>query len=156
MNTISDHNQFNKYLVNTLIISILTATGVITGIVPQLSFETGELNFSRVVYAQNVTDDQLKQYAQALVEIEKLRQPTFANLEGIVGKEKASQISCNQENTISQLPDNARSIASSYCNQSEAIVKKYGLTNGQFNQITKSVNQNPSLKQKLESIIRQL
>ncbi len=156
MNTISYHYKLGKNLANTFLITILTATGIITGIVPQLSFKTGELNFSRIVYAQNITDDQLKQYAQALVEIEKLRQPTFANLESMVGKEKASQLSCNQENTINQLPDNARGIVTSYCNQSEAIVKKYGLTNSQFNQITKSVNQNPSLKQKLESIIRQL
>lgn len=66
------------------------------------------------------------------------------------------QMSCNQRQSFSQLPDNARNMAIEYCDQSETIVKNHGLSVNRFNQITQQVKQNPSLKQRLQSIIGQM
>jgi hypothetical protein len=108
------------------------------------------------VSAQNVSDADLKKYAQAAIEIENLRVTTLANIENIVGKSKPNQLNCYQENTFNQLPNSARNIAENYCEQSETIVKKHGLTNTQFNQIHQQVRSNPTLKQKVQSMIGQM
>lgn len=156
MNQSYSISKLNQNLIATFMMSILSAIAIVSGVVPELSLQTGELSFSNRVLAQNVTDDELKKYGQAFLEIEKLRQTTLTNIENIVGKEKTAQMACNQDNTINQLPENARNIANNYCTQSEAIVKKYGLSITQFNQITKTIQQNPSLKQQLVEMIKQM
>jgi len=65
-------------------------------------------------------------------------------------------MSCNQRQSFSQLPDNARKMAIEYCDQSEVIVQNNGLTINRFNQITQQVKQDPSLKQRLQSILGQM
>ncbi|AFZ54763.1 DUF4168 domain-containing protein [Cyanobacterium aponinum UTEX 3222] len=131
----------------------LAVFGVSLGIVPE--YNQGSISIESKAMAQNVSDEDLKKYAQAAIEIENLRKTTYSNIEGIVGK-SMGQMSCNQRQSFSQLPDNARNMAIEYCDQSETIVKNHGLSVNRFNQITQQVKQNPSLKQRLQSIIGQM
>lgn len=150
-------SRLSKNITMTLFISIFTAAGIMANVIPQISWQNAELNldFGNTTLAQNVPDDtQLKNYAQAVLEIETLRKPTLNKIESLVGKDKTSQLACNQQNTIDQLPDEARNLATNYCNQSEEIVKKYGFTNKSFNEMTLTIQGNPTLKQKVQSFMR--
>lgn len=146
--------SLSKTVYHILILFGLSSSAIVLGIVPEINTQT--IAFSNRVLAQNISDADLKKYAQAAVEIENLRVTTLTNIEGIVGKSKPSQLNCYQENAFHQLPNNARTIAESYCEQSETIVKKNGLTNAQFNQIHQQVRNNPSLKQKVQGMIGQM
>jgi hypothetical protein len=67
-----------------------------------------------------------------------------------MGSNDVPRIACDREETISKLPDNARSIARGYCSQYESIVKKYFNSFEEFNQITKTVQNNPDLRQRIQ------
>lgn len=146
--------SFSKAVYHLLILLGLSTGSIVSGIIPEISTE--KVSFSNHVLAQSVSDGDLKKYAQAAIEIENLRVTTLGNIENIVGKSKPSQLNCYQEDTFNQLPSNARTIAESYCQQSEAIVKKHGLSNTQFNQIHQQVRNNPTLKQKVQGMIGQM
>lgn len=105
---------------------------------------------------QEITEEQLRKYAKAVIAIENLRRATYASIENIVGSNASLSVSCDQKKSFSQLPPAARTMAEDYCNQSEIIVKNNGLTVSQFNQITQQIKQNPSLKQRLQKIIEQM
>lgn len=153
----------NNYTVNLmktgyhlLILLSLSTSAIAIGIIPEINWQSKTISISNHAIAQNVSDEDLRKYAQAAIEIEGLRKTTLSNIENIVGKSKPNQLNCNQEEKFNQLPDNARSLAVNYCSQSENIVKKHGLNNTQFNQIHQQVRQNPALKQKLQAIIGQM
>lgn len=146
--------SLSKTVYHILILLGLSTGAIVLGVVPEINTQT--ITFNNHVSAQNVSDADLKKYAQVAIEIETLRVTTLTNIESIVGKSKPSQLNCYQENTFNQLPNNARTIAESYCEQSEAIVKKHGLTNTQFNQIHQQVRNNPALKQKVQAMIGQM
>jgi len=147
-------NVLNEQFTTKLLLMLLTSiSAIVFDVIPQIHWQTKTLTINHQVLAQNPSDDELLKYAQAAKEIETLRQSTFSQIEAQVGKEKANQLACNQTATINQLPESARNIAQNYCNQSEAIVKKNGLTISQFNQITQQRKQNPSLNQKIQNMI---
>lgn len=148
--------NFIKTSYQILILLSLSTSAVATGIMPEFNWQSKTISISNQAMAQNVSDDDLKKYAQAAMEIENLRKTTLSNIETIVGKSTLNQLNCHQEENFNQLPNNARTMAINYCNTSENIVKKYGLTNTQFNQITQQVRQNPALKQKLQAIVGQM
>lgn len=131
----------------------LSLSAVTMGIVPE--YRQGSVIIESQAMAQNVSDEDLKKYAQAAIAIENLRQTTYSNIESVIGK-SSGQMSCNQRQSFSQLPENARKMAIEYCDQSEVIVQNNGLTINRFNQITQQVKQDPSLKQRLQSILGQM
>lgn len=139
-----------------LILLSLSTSAIAFGITPEINWQSKTVNASNQAVAQGVSDEDLKKYAQAAIEIESLRKTTLSNIENIVGKSKPNQLNCNQEENFNQLPDNARNMALSYCSQSENIVRKHGLNNTQFNQIHQQVRQNPAIRQKLQAIIGQM
>ncbi|BAQ66804.1 DUF4168 domain-containing protein [Geminocystis sp. NIES-3709] len=151
-----NHYNFLKIAYQGLIVFGFSTTAIVSGIIPEINIHTQTVTFSNHAMAENISDADLKKYAQAAMEIERIRKTTFENIESIVGKSKPSQLNCYQEDSLNQLPNNARTMALSYCQQSEEIVKKYGLTINQFNQITQQIKQNPTVKQKLQAIIGQM
>jgi len=150
-------NQGNgKYMKvgSQLLIALgLSLSAVSLGIVPE--YRQGSVTIQSQAMAQSVSDEDLRKYAQAAIAIENLRKNTYSNIEGVIGK-SSGQMSCNQRQSFSQLPENARRMANEYCDQSEVIVENNGLTVNRFNQITQQVKQNPSLKQRLQSILGQM
>jgi Domain of unknown function (DUF4168) len=148
--------NFIKTSYHLFILLSLSTSAITLGIIPEINWQNKALNISNQAVAQNVSDEDLKKYAQAAIEIEGIRKTTLSNIESIVSKIKPNQLNCNQSENFNQLPENARNMALNYCNQSENIVKKYGLNNTQFNQIHQQVRQNPTLKQKLQAIIKEM
>lgn len=147
-------NGKQKKVASQLLIALgLSLSAFTMGIVPE--YRQGSVIIESQAMAQNVSDEDLKKYAQAAIAIENLRKTTYSNIEGVIGK-SSGQMSCNQRQSFSQLPDNARKMAIEYCDQSEVIVQNNGLTINRFNQITQQVKQDPSLKQRLQSILGQM
>ncbi|MBE9222736.1 DUF4168 domain-containing protein [Cyanobacterium stanieri LEGE 03274] len=134
----------------------LSTLGIVTGLTPEYNFQSNAITINNQAFAQNFSDAELTRYAQAAVEIERLRRSTFANIEAIVGEERSSQLACHQQNSINELPSNARSLMNDFCQNSEAIVRRNGLSMNQFNQITQQVRQNDALRSRLRDITRQL
>ena len=125
-------------------------------LLPTYQSQTGRLTITtQSASAQAPSDTDLRKYGNAAVEIESLRQNTYSNIQGIVGSSQPAQLSCNKQKSFRSLPDNARSLAVDYCKQSEAIVKKNGLSINQFNQITQQLKKNPDLYKKLQNIMGQ-
>ena len=117
-------------------------------------YEQGNLTISsNEVLAETPSDDDLERYYTAVNEIEDLRQETYNNIQGIVGKSNSPRLACHQQESFNQLPSNARSMATGYCKKSEEIVKSNGLTNYQFNQITEQLKKNPATYQRLQEIM---
>ncbi len=145
------YSRTSVFKLNALIFSLSCFTAIIFGIVPDIDWQSKTVNFDNQVLAQS--DDELKKYAQAAKEIENLRQSTFSQIEAKVGKNRANQLACNQANSINQLPDDARGLAENYCNKSEEIVKKHGLTINRFNQITQQRKNDPSINQKIQNMV---
>lgn len=143
--------KLNKTLTTSFLISFLTGTAILSGVVPTLSLETGRLNFTQKVLAQD--NQKIQSFAQAIAEIENLRKPAFKRIEAIVGDQKTAQLSCDQKNTINQLQENAKKIAEDYCNDSKKIVKKYGLTISEFNQFRTKIQQDASFKQQVQNLM---
>ena len=152
----TNHYRFHlhKTSYQILIIFSLAITALTTGITPEINFTAKTISISNQVNAQTPTDATLKKYADAAMEIESLRKTTFDNIENILGKSKPNTLNCYQEESFNQLPENARSLAVNYCQQSEGIVKKHGLTINQFNQIHQQVRQNNEVNQRLQVIMK--
>jgi len=148
-----NHNLNSKlpFSLNLFFCLLTSLSAIGFGLAPQINWQLKSLVWVNQVLAQS--DTELRNYAQAAQEIENLRQSTFNQIEAKVGKDKANRLACNQASSLNQLPDDARSLAQNYCNQSEAIVQKYGLTINQFNQITQKRKADPGLNQKIQQMI---
>ena len=147
-----NNHKFNLIKIGYQICFLLGLSGALVAIDVLPRYEQGNLTLNNEVLAQTPSDSDLRKYANALIKIESLRLNTYSNIRNTV-KKSIPDLACNQPNSFNQLPNNARSMAVNYCEQSENIVKQSGLTIVQFNQITQQVKQNPALYQKLEQII---
>ena len=135
-------------LSRSLLIGAIGALGVIAGKPELLNFNN--FNLSTVAYAQEFSEAEVNNYARAVLEAEPVRQTALTDLKQSMGSEELPRIACDREDSISNLPDNARSIAKGYCSQYESIVKKYFSSFEEFNQITKTVQNNPNLRQRIQ------
>jgi Domain of unknown function (DUF4168) len=141
--------DFNRMLSRSLLVGAISVFSLIAGIVPDLH-NFSSLNFSTAGYAQDFSESDLNNYARAVLEAEPVRQTALTELKQSIGSNELPRIACDREDTISNLPDNARSIAQGYCSQYESIVKKYFSSFEEFNQITKTVQSNPNLRQRIQ------
>ncbi len=131
-----------------LVVGGVTILGLLYGLVPELSGHSITLIFS-MAYAQDVRDEEVTDYAQAVLDMEPVRQKAYNEIKQIIGKDPPA-IVCDKPESLSALTGDARKIARSYCEESEAIVQKDSLTIGRFNTITKEVQSDPSLKKRVQ------
>ncbi|NJL02701.1 MAG: DUF4168 domain-containing protein [Spirulinaceae cyanobacterium SM2_1_0] len=147
-------NHIQSLTWRSLSITALTALSIILGGVPDLG-RAPTAHFDTAAQAQGVSDEEIRRYAQALLEMEPQRVRAYNRLQDIVGNELPN-IVCNQTASFSGLPGNARQIASSYCNQSRRIVRDRGFTVTRFNQITQQLRSDEQLRQRVQAAMRQL
>ncbi len=105
--------------------------------------------FSQSSAAEGISNPELKKYAKALIEIEPLR----VNALGTISKRMEGNLPnlmCNQPDSMSSLPGDARKVFVNYCNQSQSIAQGYGLGLERFNEITNLVRSNPRLQSRLQ------
>ena len=140
--------NFNRMLSRSLLVGAISVLSLITEIPHLQNFS--HLNFSTAAFAQDFSESEVNNYARAVLEAEPVRQTALTDLRQSMGSDRLPRIACDREDSISNLPDNARSIAKGYCSQYESIVKKYFSSFEEFNQITKTVQNNPNLRQRIQ------
>lgn len=164
------HFQIKRLLTRSLVISVLSMAGVVVGLVPAIEYSaehstggfTGELTggltitFGSSAYAQTITDEEIANYAQSVLEIEPLRQSAYEQIKQITGSANVPPIACHRPNSLNELPSNIRQIAINYCNQAIEIVEQHDLTISRFNAITVAHQDDPALSDRIQQAILQL
>lgn len=98
---------------------------------------------------QPVNNDEVNNYAQAVLAMEPARQQAFDEIKKIIGGSEIPKIICNDSKTISTLPKKAQDVAVNYCTRSQKIVEDNGLTIIRFNQITLNIQSDENLKRQI-------
>jgi hypothetical protein len=142
--------NLNQMLPRSLLVGALSCVGLVAGLVPDLSLNSSNWVFSTAVYAQDFSNTQVTNYAKAVLEAEPLRQTALNDMKQAIGSGDVPQIVCDKQETFNSLPENARNVASNYCNEYGTIVRKYFNSFEQFNQITRNVQNDPNLKKRIQ------
>lgn len=109
-----------------------------------------------IAQAQNYDENTLRNYAQALLEIEPLRQRALQDIQTVLNSQEVPSIACNRAQSYQDLPAEVQSLIVDYCNRSQNIVQQQGLTVSEFNNITTDVQSNPQLKQEVQAEMQEL
>ena len=144
--------SLGKFLRRCFFPSILASTGILWGGVPEFSYDFPPLAFTFYAYTEDVNDQQVTNYARALLKIESYRQQAYQNIRQILGK-TPPEIACHRRETFNNLPTEAQKIAVSYCQNSISIVENSGLSRSQFNDITRRLPSDQSLKERVQNAI---
>ena len=141
--------RMGKPLAASLVVGTFAAVGL-SGLAPDLS-KRSPLAFSSVAYAQDAGDTDVTNYAQAVLEMEPVRQTAFDEIKKLIGSEDIPPIVCHKPESLDALPGNARKIAVNYCSQSQKIVESNLLSIARFNAITVDMQNNPNLKTQIQN-----
>jgi hypothetical protein len=147
--------DLSRILTRLLISGVLSALGILCGFVPEFSWQSTQLIFNSSAYTQDFNDNQVNQYAKAVLQMESYRQQAYREISQVMGK-TPPEIACNQRDSFRSLPPLAQRIAVDYCNTSKKIVESSGLSTSQFNAITLRIRSDESLKRRIQSEIRRI
>ena len=141
-----------SFLKLTLVTTALfVADGSLGGIPHQISVR------GNAAQAQNTYDEEtLNSYAAAVLAIEPLREEVKRKLQVELEGEAMPAMACNRSESYQDLPKQARSLIINYCNRSEEIVQEQNLSISQFNQITRNIQKNPELKERVQQQMLEL
>jgi hypothetical protein len=112
--------------------------------------EATELPVSPEELAKSIPDEEVVNYAKAVVAIEQLRQTTAQEMRQISGDNSFENISCTQPKTISELAPQMQELAISFCTRVKYISEENGLIIPRFNAITINARDNPELKKRID------
>jgi hypothetical protein len=143
--------QTGKPIAASLIVGAFATLGVLSGVGSDLSGRSSELVFSSAAYAQAVSNNELANYARAVLVMEPVRQTAFNEIKKIIRSGNIPPIVCHRPQSLNALPRNARKIAVNYCNRSKEIVESNGLTINRFNAITVNLQNDPNLKRRIHN-----
>lgn len=128
-------DRLKKINSSLLIAVILAIMSIFSEVVPKLSFSSPHLlTWENAVYAQEYTSEEIYNYAKAGLEVEMLRQQVYQEIKSMVNQ-PPPDITCDQPETMSNIPANIRGIANNYCNRSRQIVRNNNLSIQRFNQL---------------------
>ncbi|MGK7887726.1 MAG: DUF4168 domain-containing protein [Leptolyngbyaceae cyanobacterium] len=116
------------------------------------------LSFGQVVQAQTpgVSDEEIDNYAAAVLEIEQMRTTTFDAIANLMAPAPVPSIACNQEDSIRDLPDAVKDQVVEFCQTSVDLVESTGLTVSEFNQITANQADDPVLFDAIQAALVRL
>jgi hypothetical protein len=145
-------SDLNRVLSRLFIVHSLAVLGIFGGIIPAVRLFPPALPWGHIAYAQTFSATQIQQYAQALLAIEVERKTAYTKIQALLGRVPPA-IVCNQKETFQGLPQNAQLVAVNFCNQSQKLAQKLGLSSQDFNRITEVARQDSSLKQRIQRAI---
>ncbi|MBZ8179968.1 MAG: DUF4168 domain-containing protein [Oscillatoria sp. PMC 1051.18] len=155
LTTLFPRFYLNKKISRPLIVASLATMGVMLGIVPSISEQSFSLSFQTSAYAQEFTDQDILNYARAILDMESLRQQAYDDIKQIIGTQPPT-IACNDRRSLRNLPRDAEAIAVNYCNGSRRIVQSSGLSVSQFNEMTARVQSDSRLKERVQQAMIRL
>lgn len=158
MNVNHSSMSLQKILFTSLITGVLSGFSILVGAVPRLvipsltapASHTFSLDMGATASAQETfSSSEITNYARSLLKIEPLRQNIFNQIKQMLGPSAVPNIVCNDLTSSSQLTGQARDIAEDYCQESKQIVESNGLTIRRFNEITRSLTNDPLLQMRI-------
>ncbi len=135
--------------------SVLALVSISCEVIPELSKQNPQLTPSSSAQTQNFSDEQVVNYAKAVLKIETHRQQAYQNLQQLIGDEPP-EILCNQPKTFKGLSREAQKVAVSYCVTSKSVAEESGLSEDQFNIITLRLQSDEELKKRIQNAMIRL
>ena len=113
------------------------------------------------VYAQEsfidegVTAEEITQYANSVLQIEKLRVGVYREIQNEFQKQTPGgavpPIICNEKSSVNTLPKNIQLIAVNYCNRAKKIIEGNNLTVSRFNVITQLQRKDETWRERIKA-----
>lgn len=156
-------SKLNKIYFRIVFSSVLATVGLISGITPEVSMGSSQINrssqlsiaFSVQALAQQFTPEETTNYAKAGYEVELLRRQVYKEIKTQIN-EPPPNIVCDQEETLKSLNSNVRAIADRYCSQSQQIVQKNSLSVNRFNELKTYYDRQEDFYQQVQEVLIQL
>jgi len=114
------------------------------------SDENAALPVSPEELAKSIPDEEVINYAKAVMAIEQLRQTTAQEMRQISGDNSFENISCTQPKTINELTPQMQELAINFCTKVRDISEENSLIIPRFNAITINARNNPDLKKRID------
>ncbi|NEP44939.1 MAG: DUF4168 domain-containing protein [Okeania sp. SIO2H7] len=146
---------FNRILSQSLMVAALSATALASGWVPEIYGKSPSLVFNSAAYAQEqFSDEEITNYARAVLQIEKQRVQSYEAIKQEVQKNNSQgtvpPIVCNETSNINRLERNIREIAVDYCSLATKFIEGNDLTVSRFNEITMTQQNDPAFKERIQ------
>jgi len=135
-------------------VGTIACAGLLTGVVPGLSGQSPSLVFGSAAQAQEISNEEIANYARAVLSIEPRRLQAVKEIKGMVGS--VPPVVCNETRNINRLRGDVRGVAVNYCDFAKKIIETNGLTVARFNAITLSQQADPALKQRIQAELLRL
>lgn len=147
--------RLTSLLSRSLLVGLLSAVGIATGVTPHLSSSSPQLVFKSSAYAQAVSREEITNYARSAIAIEQKRLQAFQEVQQLL--DPVPSIDCSNTDSVNQLENQQlRSIVVNYCEDSKALVASNGLTIQRFNEITSAIQIDPELEKRVREEFNRL
>lgn len=113
--------------------------------------ESQEPESETISTLSSVSPEEVKKYAMAVLAIEPKRQDAYEEIQRLTNQDEVPNFTCNQPDTLADLPVNVQDIAVNYCQESKKIAEGQDFTMAQFNAITKTAQLDPDLERKIQN-----
>jgi hypothetical protein len=153
--------KLNQLWVRLISSSILASLGVFSGLTPEMSINSSNVNSPIIVtlankaYGQQFTPAETESYAKAGYEVELLRRKVYQEIKNLI-KEPPPNILCDQQSTIDILKPEIKNIANRYCTQSRQIVQRQGLSVNRFNELKTYYDRQDTFYQQVQAVLLKL
>jgi hypothetical protein len=148
--------DLSQVLLKSVMLGTLSMASVLGGVVPRFVIQPFPAAFDAFAYAQAFTNEEVTNYARAVLDIEQVRKSAFSEIKRAINSGVMPSVVCNQTDALDQLSGEARRIFVEYCQQSKTIVENHGLTPSRFNEITLSLHNDSDLQKRVRSALIQL
>ena len=139
----------------SLFAGIISAAALAFGGVPGLYGQSPSLVFGASAQAQEISNQEITNYARAVLAIEPRRVEAYNEIKGMAGG-SVPRVVCNETKEINRLSGGVRGIAVNYCQQAKKVIETNGLTVNRFNQLTLLQQANPAVKQRIQAELLRL
>ncbi|MEM9770552.1 MAG: DUF4168 domain-containing protein [Cyanobacteria bacterium P01_D01_bin.73] len=132
-------------------LAIATLATAAVGLFGAAWFGFGRSSFAN---AQGFSEEDISQYAEAVLAIEALRQTAHSQTKALVGG-AVPVVICSKEDTVKTLSPEVRRVAVTFCNEAKSIIESTGLGVEQFNRMVEIQLIDPNLSQRVqEELVR--
>jgi hypothetical protein len=130
----------------------MSAIAILGGFVPEVSRQVPKLVFNFSAYAQDISQQEVVNYTNAVYNVEMLRQQVYKQMQESTSEPPAGII-CDRPETYQNLADDVKAIAVNYCNESKEIVEKNHLSVSRFNQLKGFYDRQEGFYQQVQNIL---
>lgn len=140
-------HSLNRLWSRSMLIGMLTITGLASGLTPGLSKDFSTVVFSTAIYAQSA--EQITKYARAVLQMEPVRQTAYQEVRRILKGSVPGDV-CRQ----GSVPRSVKDICSRFYTRSAQIILNNGLSIGEFNEMTRRLQGDAGLRSRIQQEMR--